>query len=392
MIGAFNSASFDLYKEIIKDSTQENLIFSPYCINSAMSMVLAGAEGETAKEIQKALNYISSIDIVEAALVKLSNNLSKMNNSENVLYSSVNGIALVQPHLILKNYVSKLKSVYNANVFNTNDIHVINSWVKNQTSGKIDGILKELPIDTAAVILNAVYFKGIWKSKFIRKDTKEDKFHVSSNESLVVPLMNQKDKFPFVKKEKYKSIAMDYDGGRVSMLAVLPNEGFNLSTIEQEFDWDDLHELALDLRIRRMNIITDDEKSIKEYKKWITRSAPRTVKVTFPKFKLDSELSLNKVFLKLGVVQAFSDINANFSKMHGRKNDIGFLKIGEIRHKSMIEVNEEGSEAAASTAVRVDSRSFPIIETFKANRPFLYFIIDKETNLILFMGKVVRPI
>ena len=141
-----------------------------------------------------------------------------------------------------------------------------------------------------------------------------------------------------------------------------------------------------------MNIIPDDDKSIKEYKTWFTRSRPRTVKVTFPKFKLDSDLSLNKVFLQLGVVQAFSDINANFSKIHGRKNDIGFLKIGEIRHKGMIEVNEEGSEAAASTAVRVDSRSYPIIETFNANRPFLYFIIDKKTNLILFMGKVVRPI
>jgi serpin B len=230
----------------------------------------------------------------------------------------------------------------------------INDWVKKNTNNKIEKIVDTIPDDAILYLINAVYFKGAWKVKFDEKNTKEDDFKLLNNKTKKVKFMNKEGKFNYYKDKEIQVVELPYGNEKVSMFIFLPASSLN------DF-------------IKQLNF--------EKFKKWLSKLQTKRVNVSIPKFKLEYEEKLNKVLESLGLKIAFDSERADFSNMFSG------AVISEVSHKTFIEVNEKGTEAAAVTSVHVLS----ITPQFIANKPFFFVIKDNSTNIILFMGAVYEP-
>jgi len=249
----------------------------------------------------------------------------------------------------------------------------INGWVEEQTNHKIKDLV---PIDavnamTRLVLVNAVYFKGDWSKKFDKAITKEEDFHVSSSEKIKVPLMHlRKEKLVFGVDQKLhcQAISLPYVGDKLSMVILLPDHTVTtLADVERQLTADDL-----------MNV----EKRFEMYK--------QEVNLWFPRFKLEQSLELSDMLVKLGIVDMFGQGAADFSGMDGSHE----LYVSKALHKAFVEVNEEGSEAAAATAMVMVGYCMSIPKdpiVFRADHPFLFYIVDNSTKAILFLGRYTKP-
>ena len=241
---------------------------------------------------------------------------------------------------------------------------IINDWVEENTNGKIKDLIQSSDIDpalTAMILTNAIYFKGLWKYEFDPDNTQDRDFEISPGISITAPMMSISEKtFNYTETDDLQVLELDYDGDDVSMILVLPKEN-NISIAEQAINPASL----LD---------------------WKESFDSLEVDVTIPKFKLETEYNLKKYLQMMGMDIAFTP-NADFSGMTGAKD----LFIKKVAHKAYIEVNEEGTEAAAATSVIMQLTA--IIETvsFNADHPFVFLIQHKETGNVLFMGKIVDP-
>jgi serpin B len=250
---------------------------------------------------------------------------------------------------------------------NSNDVCLkINEWVSKITEGKIKNLIPAgvLTSMTKLVLVNAIYFKGSWEHKFKESKTQKLPFYNENGNSSKVELMYQKSKLKFFKSAEYKLLQLPYKNNDLSMNIVLPNKDINIKELEDK------------LKLNQLFTI-------------INNSRRKKVRVYIPKFKFDLALGLNSIMKKLGMKDAFTN-SANFSKMTD-KNDI---KISRIIHKAFIDVNEEGTEAAAATAVimvgKSMSRHFVPDPIFKADHPFIFFIVDNKHKEILFIGRILN--
>ena len=248
---------------------------------------------------------------------------------------------------------------------------IINNWVAEKTNNKITEIVPADALDdlTRLVLVNAIYFKGHWLKKFSINSTNDDYFHISPNESVKVKMMHTKAKFYYGESSELKCqvIELPYAGENLSMFILLPDqESTQLSKFEQKLTSDDL-----------VNIKDKFPMSLLEVSLWL------------PKFSLDEKLSLADMLAGMGMKDLFAEGLADLSGMDGSKN----LYVSKVLHRAVVEVNEEGTEAAAATAVVMMYRSAIIQKeiNFRANRPFLFFIQDKATRSILFLGRLAKP-
>ncbi|MDO8428894.1 MAG: serpin family protein [Candidatus Diapherotrites archaeon] len=362
---------FNLYSKLPQDSS--NVFFSPYSISTAIAMAYEGAQEQTAQEIQTVFGFPVDNSVLRSANASIYNKYNK--KDLNYILSTANALWVQQDYTLLDNYKNVAQNSYGGKASNVDFVNqteqtrqTINSWVENETYGKIKNLFGpgSLTPDYRLVITNAIYFKGKWKEKFNEESTENQDFTLANGSKVQVPMMRQfNEDFRYAETNEWKALEMDYEGNDLSMLILLPKEN-NLTELEQ-------------------NLTLESVKNLKEQMSY------ETTNVFFPRFKFNTKYSLNDSLGQLGMPTAFSNA-ANFSGITGSQD----LKIGIVIHQAFVEVNEKGTEAAAATGIGFELTSAPFEpeepKEFKADHPFIFVIQDTETGNILFMGKVNNPL
>ena len=339
---------------------KENCFFSPFSIQTAMGMCLAGANGETEKALTNLLSLPDNHKTYFAALAKIcKNNPDYELQSANALWAQSG----LEYH---EKFAADIVHYYNGSFYDV-DYHnksatcqQINEWCKENTKGKIPEIINEsfLQKEMKLILTNAIYFKGKWRTAFKKENTKDLDFHNEDGNTVKTPTMSLKDKFRYGETDSFQAVELPYEGDDMSMLVVLPGVEKTLGTLEETYNQ------AVDC----VGML-------------------ETVILQMPRFKFSTEEKLGQSFKEMGAGIAFSD-NADFTGIS--KNER--LKISEVIHKAFVDCNEEGTEAGAATAVgMVRCTAFAPArppKIFKADRSFLFFI--RKNDNILFAGKVAR--
>ncbi|MCA9507724.1 MAG: serpin family protein [Myxococcales bacterium] len=368
-----NALAFNIYDQL-KD--KENISYSPMSISMAVAMAYAGAGGETKKEMQETLGYGAD----DAAVFSGYGNFSALlthKNFENVKLTIANATWLAQGFEVLEGFQNKLKSAFSIKSISLDfknepqrSTDIINKSIAQQTNGKIDKLLKA-PLDSASkmVLTNAIYFTGKWENQFEEHNTSNAQFFAHNSEEISTDYMNQVAYFDYAEDEEKQVVQANYEGKEFSMVFVLPKQG---------------HE---DVFAKKM---TNDDFA------QMTNSLVST-KVDFklPKFTQRFSPEVGQIMQNIGMKQAFDEDLADFSAIETKEK----LHISKIFHEAVVEVSEKGTTAAAATAIIMEPATTsiggpdvvePPVE-FYATRPFMYYMIHKATNAIIFMGKYDRP-
>ncbi len=379
VVSGNNDFAFDFYAKLKQDPNitvpkgepNGNLFFSPYSLSTALAMTYAGARGNTEKQMAEALHFTLPQQHLHPAFGVLQKQLIQDENSQDYQLLLANALWPQKREPILKEFLDLNKQYYRAGITQLDFANeteksrqIINSWVEEKTKGKIKDLipLKGVDPETVLLLTNAVYFKGEWKLKFERNDTKREDFTIFSKAKVMVNMMHLKENFKYYEDADQQALELPYKNDKISMLVFLPKETKGLREIE--------------------NILTPENLNSLLPKMQMTK-----VDVYFPKFKIAwGTFSLNKVFISLGMSDTFDQGKADFSGIKVKRD----VWIENIFHKAFIEVNEEGTEAAVSTAVAiVQSIEFPVV--FRADHPFIFLIKDNRSGSILFMGRVMNP-
>ena len=354
-----------MHQELI--AKEGNLLFSPYSISSALGMIYAGARGNTGKEMKAALNFTMEQHQLPSAFKRLNQELLTNAQKAGQKLQIANGLCLTGGD-VDNEFKALLKENFAAEVFG-GDLNLINDWVKEKTEGKIEKILEKLNPNSVCVLLNAIYFKGTWANKFKIRSTEVQPFKMSATEYFLMSLMHQKGRFKYLELKNFQAVTLPYQGGTLSMIILLPYTIDGLPDLEKQLTPESLaHSLAM----------LDAENTQK-------------IELYLPRFKLDFDYDMVPPCNNLSIKDAFDMQKADFQGMGLPK---GSFCISQIKHKAFIEVDEEGSRAAAATAVSgmtIGLRMDLPNPTFRADHPFLFLIKDNETGTILFMGRVVNP-
>uniref|UniRef100_UPI00272E8E37 serpin family protein n=1 Tax=Methanococcoides sp. TaxID=1966350 RepID=UPI00272E8E37 len=350
-----------------------NVLFSPYSIFSAISICYEGAEGSTKYQIADVFGYPLEKIVLKANSKKLINDLHLEN--ENNTLKAANALWIKQNYPLNDQYVFNVETYYGGLVKPLDFINksedsrkTINLWVEEKTSGKINEMVPEGGISpyTLIMITNTVYFNGTWYHQFVPHDTKQEQFYLSNGQSEIVDFMSANEAFNYAEDHSAKIVELPYQDNNISMYIVLPKEN-NISNFESSFTIDKYTELKSNMSKQQGQIY-------------------------LPKFTYSTDSELVNSLQNLGMNDAFNVETANFSGLYtDKKHQKENLAISSINHKAFIDVNERGTEAVAATSVFFfASYSSPNWE-LKADHPFMFFIEDKNTGCILFMGKVENP-
>jgi len=367
-----------LYSKL-KEKEAGNLFFSPYSISVALAMTYAGARGDTAAQMEKVLDFTLGQEKLHSAFSALSDTM-KIQKQEGIELSIANALWGQTGYIFLDDFLDVVKKFYGAGLRQVDFAgdtegarQTINKWVEEQTKEKIKELIKKNVITplTRLVLTNAIYFKGDWAIKFDKNLTKDADFTQASGEKVKVPTMFlahlrskiKNLKFKYGEDDALQILEMPYVGEKVSMVVLLPKKADGLADVEKNLNSENLN-------------------------KWVASLSIREVNVYLPRFKVTCEFGLNEVLKEMGMPDAFDESKADFSGMNGKKN----LFIQAVVHKAYVDVNEEGTEAAAATAVIVGTKSVPQEPpTFRADHPFIFLIKENSTGSILFIGRVMNP-
>lgn len=364
---SLNAYSFDLYGQIKTDN--DNLFVSPLSTYYALLIAYEGARNETKTEFEKVLHIDDSEYL--SNFKDFSDNLISWRDSSNYLNIS-NAIWIQKDFSVIEDYKNKIIEKYSSDL-KTVDFkqkitasNEINNWVTNKTNGLIKDIIcpNEINTDTRLIISNAIYFIGKWGDEFDKRFTKSDDFYSINKEKSEVDFMNKTEYLEYYENTDFQFISKPYEGYDKSFCIILPKNRSGLIDIENIFS-----NTTLDTIINN----TDHLK----------------VKLSIPKFKLETTYSLKEPLIKLGLEKAFTP-HADFS---GITSEVPLL-INKVHHKAYIEINEEKTEAAAATIVEMmdgsAGGSLPKTKMFKADHPFTFMIIDNKTKGIIFIGRYVQ--
>lgn len=363
--------ALDLYRKL--STAEGNLFFSPHSISTALAMTYAGARGETEKQMAATLRFALEQKDLHAAFAELESILNKIQEGGQISLNVANSLWPQKDYPFLEDYLTLVRNHYGVSITAVDyktaaeaARKMINRWVEDKTHYKIKDLLQPGVLDplTRLVLVNAIYFKGNWESRFQTKNTKDGPFHTAPGVTVVAPLMTQQEKFRYADFDSLQVLELPYVGKELSMLVLLPAEVGGLKELEAQL-------------------------TPEKVKEWESALNQREVVVFLPRFKMTSMFRLDDTLSMMGMPDAFSQSQADFSGMDGRK---GWLYIGAVIHKGFVEVNEEGTEAAAATAVGIRAMSMPAPPpVFRADRPFLFLIKENQTGSILFMGRVTDP-
>ena len=362
--------AFGLYEKL--KEVEGNLFFSPYSISTALAMTYAGARGNTEKQMGTALHFTLDQKRFHPAFAWLEAQFKTVQEKGDIELNIANALWAQEDYVFLREFLDLIQSNYGT-VLNHVDFKraceaarkKINAWVEQKTKDKIKDLIKPGVLNalTRLVLTNAIYFKGRWESQFKKSRTKESPFWLSIDKSVEVPMMTQKRQFRYMENDSLQILELPYIGDDLAMIVLLPRKV------------DGLAQLEADLSVENLNM-------------WIGHLRKREVSVFLPKFKMTSQFRLSETLASMGMPDAFGG-NADFSGIDGTKN----LFISAVIHKAFVDVNEEGTEAAAATAAVISLTSAPSTPppTFRADHPFVFLIHDNHSGSILFVGRIVDP-
>lgn len=369
---ANNEFAISLYKKL--GDEEKNIVYSPYSLTSALAVTYAGAKGNTAGEMAEVLWFPEDQAAFHPGYKAFTDSIQLTGDEKGTELRIANALWVQDDYKLRQDFLDLAESCYKAKAENVNfkipeELErtrlKINRWVEEITNNKIQnllpqGVLKEL---TRLVITNAIWFNGNWVKPFNKNNTSPSIFNISSSKSVTTDFMHQKSDAGYYEDDEVQALELTYKGEKKSMMIILPKEtdGWRL--------------VGRILTLDRLSIISRGME-VKE------------IEIAIPKFTYESQFNLKETLMLMGMKEPFSN-DADFSGM----TDDNDLKIDEVIHKAFIEVNESGTEAAAATAVIMVLKSAfeeqPI--RFIANHPFIYFIIDKTTGGVIFMGRFVNP-
>lgn len=356
----------------LKD-TDGNLFLSSYSISSALAIAYGGARGNTEKQMSTTLHFLADQDTFHSAMSKLRQTFARINASRRIELNVANGLWTQKGYDFTPAFLDLAKEKYGA-VANPVDFIIdsegvrnqINLWVEQQTKRKIKNALPSGGVsgNSRAVIVNAIYFKGDWASRFDASRTEPEPFWITAAQSIKATMMRQKHVFQYAEQDDLQILELPYIGHDLSMLVLLPKERNGLPEMEKRLNGDNVA-------------------------KWIKALAARTVDARFPKFKIDCRFALKQTLSAMGMSDAFSEGRADFTGMTPQRP----MFVDAVDHAAIIEVDEKGTVAAAATSVSFGcaTPSVPPPATFHADHPFIFLIRENRTGTILFLGRVMDP-
>jgi serpin B len=356
--------AFAIYKEISRVESG-NLFVSPWSISCALVAAYAGAGGDTAREISQAAFLPTSHDALRRGFSFVGNRLQELDGQEGMALRRTTAIWCHPAQQLRESFIEFCGAAVGAKVVDQEfDSKAINGWVSEQTMGRIDMIIgpEELERLSRLVLVNALYFKGRWQRQFAVEATRPGMFNRSLGTAVEVPMMSGEQTAPYANYEGAQVLQLPYFGGQIVMLVVLPADGTPLTSIETNLSTDWLRGCYRSLR-------------------------PTLVDVRLPTFSLRSDLELNSTLQHLGMRKAFT-LDADFSGIDGNPTN---LLINAVLHQAYVDVNEEGTEAAAATVNHMMTRSSRLPVSFVCDRPFLFLIHAVKSGTILFIGRVNDP-
>ncbi|MEH2077112.1 MAG: serpin family protein [Nostoc sp.] len=369
IVESSNKFGFKLFSQVLKDDTSErNVFISPLSVASALAMTYNGASGSTQQAMAKTLELqgmnLPEINSSYAAVLKqLLENLD-----QKVQLSIANSLWANQDVSFAPDFLKRTQDFYQAKVSNLNfkdaaASNIINNWVKENTKGKITKVVEKIEPNQVLFLINAIYFKGNWSNEFDKSKTAQYSFYITPSRRKKHLMMSQEGDYRYYENEQFQAVSLPYGkDGKTSFYIFLPKQNSNLKALYQNL-------------------------SFENWEKWMTQFNKQKGFIRLPRFKTDYEVTLNDALKTLGMEEAFSN-KANFSGMG--KN----FAISQVKHKTFVEVNEEGTEAAAATSVGIVATSLrDEPEPFRmiVDRPFFCAIRDNQTGNILFMGSIIEP-
>jgi len=368
VIESLNEFGFDIFKAIIADEpADKNVFISPTSISLALAMTYNGANGSTKDSMAYALRMDHlTPDQINLAYKELMAGLTSVD--EKVIMEIANSIWYRLGFEVEQGFLSINQEYYNAGIteldFDSPDApDIINAWVAEQTNDKILTILNQIEPDQVMFLINAIYFKGTWTKEFNPDNTYEGGFRLSDGSYKTTDMMSMQEEIGYMENDLLQLAELDYGRGNYSMIILLPKEELSAEDLAQEL-------------------------SNGNWENWLASVSTTEVKLSVPKFTFDYEKKLNDILSLMGMHIAFDPGEADFTGI----NSGGNLYIGFVKHKTFIEVNEEGTEAAAVTIVGMELTALePSVVYMTVNTPFLFAIREKTTNAIVFIGKVAEP-
>jgi serpin B len=361
LVAANTRFAFKLFRALTRQQPDKNIFISPASIAIALSMTYNGSVGQTQAAMAIALELQEmSLQQVNEANAQLRQALENLDNE--VELAIANSLWANQDVEFKRDFLQRTQEFYGAKVTNldfsaTEALATINNWVSENTNGKIKTILNQLNPQTILILINAIYLKGIWTSPFDKENTHDRVFTLLDGTQKPYPMMSQGGTYRYYQGENFQAISLPYRSERLSVYIFLPEQDSNLQAFHKNLNaanWD----------------------------KWMNQFHKMKGTIVLPRFKLEYQVELKDVLITLGMGAAFM---GGFQQMCAQP-----AAISKVIHKTFLEVNEEGSEAAAVTAVEV-TRSFSSEPTFRmiVDRPFFCFIRDNQTGTILFMGSIM---
>jgi serpin B len=358
----------DIYQRLTNQPG--NLCFSPYGISSSLAMTYAGARGQTEQEIAKTMHFRLPQQDLHPTFRTLGASIQSAHHA-GIEVALANSLWCQQNQPLNDAFITLLQREYGAGprLVDFKDTSAsaeeINAWFRQKTKGRIKNLVdpSQTTGDTRLMLCNAVYFKGEWATRFDRRATSPTPFYVGPEQIVTVPMMRAESKFKIAHASNLDLLELPYAGHTFSMIVLLPADYNGLPGLEQQFTMDNL-------------------------KAWLQKLKSAGVQKThilMPRLKITQSFNLSRTLTTMGMPSLFSETDSDLSGM-SRTND---LFVSDVVHEATIEVNEEGTEAAAATAVRVRTKSQP--PSFRADHPFLYLIIENRTGSMLFLGRVVDP-
>ena len=369
----------DLYRLLATDAGDGNLVFSPSSIVTALAMTYAGAAGSTAEEMATVLHFALEGDALHQALNSLDTALESRSfqqknpdgKEEGVLIKTANSLWGQKDTVFEQIFLDTLAANYGAGIrlvdYQTEAEEArqaINAWVADETNEKITDLIPEGALDalTRLVLVNAIYLDATWRSQFDPQLTFDGSFTTLGGDSVTTPMMNQQTRFPYASGDGWQAVDLPYVGEQVAMTLIVPGEG--------RFD---------EVEDRLVGGLIDEVVG--------SLGEGPEVDLTMPKFEFRTQAGLNEALTTLGMGAAFDPEVADFSGMTKQES----LFISDVIHEAYIAVDEEGTEAAAATAVIMELTAMPQVVELYIDRPFLFALRDLETGALLFLGRVADP-
>lgn len=358
--------SFKLFSTLVQNSKNQNVFISPTSIILALSLLYNGASDQTQQEMAKALGFENlSLETINQENQKLQKTLQ--NNQEQIELSIANSLWARKDITFHQAFLKSSQEYYQAEVRqldfkNSESAKIINQWVSDRTQGKIEQIIEQIQPEDVLFLINAIYFKGMWQTPFDNKLTKTQTFYLAGRKTKQHPMMSRTGDYLYAENEQFQAVKLPYGDGRLNFYLLLPKIDQDLTKFIEQLTYEKWQQGSRQFRTR---------KGLLE----------------MPRFKLEYENSLNTTLQTLGMNRLFE--KADFSQM----TDIP-VEVSEVKHKTFVEINEKGTEAAAVTSIGIRATSaMPVHEPFRmiVNRPFYCAIVDRQTETILFMGAIADP-